>query len=235
MIDFNIHKDILRIEDLRLESNLSSLTSRDMGTIEAVRMLQVREKAYFQRDMLSIFRNFLSFCLQEHNVYLVLLEPYPQTQTSIRSKKGLLYKHRGAFEERAVFETEIEVSPRETLFAALARITEKDIDRFFNRFDDLPFALGLITPRNKKTFRTSRKDFLETIVSEGLKPGAIYWKNWLKLAAILTQPGRKFFSLQELNDTEYFRVFYHEADAAWGNSLERFISQELQTSPILQN
>lgn len=131
MIDFNIHKDILRIEDLQLESNLSSLTSRDMGTIEEAR--------------------------------------------------------------------------------------------------------SLIAPRSKKTFKTSRKDFLETIVSEGVKPGGIYWKNWLKIAAILTQPGRKFFSLQDLNDTEYFRVLYHEADAEWGGCLERFISQELQTSPILQN
>jgi hypothetical protein len=156
-------------------------------------------------------------------------------KTSIRSKKGLFYKHKGAFEKRAVFETEIEVSPRETLFAGLARVTEKNIDRFVNRFDDFPFAFGFIAPRSKKTFKTSRKDFLETIVSEGLKPGGIYWKNWLKIAAILAKPGRKFFSLQDLNDTEYFRVFYHEADAEWGHCLEHFISQELQTSPISQN
>jgi hypothetical protein len=72
MIDFNIHNNLLRIEGLGLESNLSSLTSRDRGKIGAIRVLQVKEKAYFQRDILSIFRNFLSFCLKEHNVYLVL-------------------------------------------------------------------------------------------------------------------------------------------------------------------
>lgn len=47
--------------------------------------------------------------------------------------------------------------------------------------------------------------------------------------------GRKFFSLQDLNDTEFFRIFYHKADEEWGHRLERFISQELHAGSILQN
>lgn len=235
MINYKIHKNILDLDDLNLESSLSSLTIQDRERIDLVNVLQVQEKAYFQRDMISVFRNFLSFCMKEHNVYLVLLEPYPQAKNRIRSKKGLLYNHKSAFGKNTALETETEVVSDETLFAGIIRITETNIDYLINHFDDFPFAFGLIAPRGTKTFKNNRKDFLEAIVLEGLQPGKIYWKNWLKIAALLVKPGRKFFTLQDLNDTEQFRVFYHQADTQWGNRLESFISQELQTSPLLQN
>ena len=235
MINYQIHNNILDLDDLNLESSLSSLTLQDRRIIDLVNVLEVKEKAYFQRDMLSIFKDFLGFCMKEHNVYLVLLEPYPQPQNRIRSKKGLFYNHKSSFGKNTALETETEVVSDETLFAGIIRMTEKNIDYLINRFDDFPFAFGLIAPRGAKTFKNNREDFLKTIVLEGLQPGKIYWKNWLKIAALLVKPGRKFFTLQYLNDTEHFRVFYHKADAQWGHLLERFISEELQTSPILQN
>jgi hypothetical protein len=235
MINYKIHKNILDLDDLNLESSLSSLTPQDRERIDLVNILQVQEKAYFQRDMLSIFKDFLSFCMEEHNVYLILLEPYPQTKNRIRSKKGLFYNHKSSFGKNTALETETEVVPDETLFAGIIRVTEKNIDYLINRFDDFPFAFGLIAPRGTKTFKNKREDFLKAIVQKGLQPGKIYWKNWLKIAALLVKPGRKFFTLQDLSDTEHFRVFYHKADMQWGNRLESFISQELQNSPLLQN
>jgi len=235
MIKFEIHHDILSLDDLNLESSFSALTSQDKEKLDALNILQVKESAYFQRDMASILRNFLGFCMKEHNVYFVLIEQYPQMKNRIRSKKGLFYKHKGHFEKSALFETETEVSPDETLFAGIIQLTEKNIDCVLSLLDGLPLAFGLISPRKKRTFKTSRKDFLETIIAKGLKPGKIYWKNWLKIAAILAMPGRKFFTLQDLNDAEHFRVFYHKDDGEWGHRLENFISHELQTGPILQN
>lgn len=235
MINYKIHNNILDLEDLNLKSNLSSLTSQDKEKIELINVLQVQEKTHFQRDMLSVFRDFLGFCMKEHKVYLVLLEPYPQAKNRIRSKKGLFYNHKSSFGKNTALETETEVESDETLFAGIIRVTEKNIDYLVNRFDDFPFAFGLIAPRGAKTFKNNRKDFLKAIVLEGLQPGKIYWKNWLKIAALLVEPGRKFFTLQDLNDTEHFRVFYHKTDAQWGDRLEGFISQELQSSPILLN
>jgi len=115
MINFEIHSNILDLDDLNLESSLSALSKRDMEKIGALNVLQVKERAYFQRDMTSILRNFLSFCMDEHNVYLVLLEPYPQMKNRIRSKKGLFYKYKGQLEKTALFETEAEVVPDENL------------------------------------------------------------------------------------------------------------------------
>lgn len=234
MINYEIHNNLLNIEDLNLASNLSSLTPQDKGKLDSVQVLQVKEKAYFQRDMISVFRNFLGFCLKDHNVYLILLEAYPQTKNRIRSKKGLLHKHKEEVEKHTVFETETEVSADETLLAGIIRVTGKSIDYIIDHFDDFPFAFGLITPRRSKAFKTNREDFLESIVVNGLKPGKIYWKNWLKIAALLVKPGNKFFSLHDLNDTEHFRIFYHKSDSPWGQRLEGFMLQELSINPTLQ-
>lgn len=235
MINYKIHNKILDLEDLNLESSLSLLTSQDKERIDLVNVLQVKEKAYFQRDMGSVLRNFLVFCMKEHNIYMVLLEPYPQMKNKIRSKKGLFYNHKSLFGKNTALETETEVLSDETLFAGIIRVTEKNIDYLVNRIDDFPFAFGLIAPRGTKTFKNNRQNFLKAIVREGLKPGKIYWKNWLKIAALLVKPDRKFFTIQDLDDIEHFRVFYHKADAQWEHQLEIFISQELQTSHLLQN
>ena len=130
---------------------------------------------------------------------------------------------------------ETEVSPKETLFAGIIRLTEKNVDFVLDCFDDFPIAFGLISPRRKSAFKTNRKDFLETLIAKGLKHGEFFWKNWLKIAVMLIRPGRKFFTLQHLNDTEHFSVFYHKEDAQWEHQLKTFISRELQTKPILQN
>ena len=87
MINYKIHTNILDLDDLGLESSLSSLTLQEKERIALVNVLQVQEKAHFQRDMISVFKSFLDFCMKEHNVYLVLLEPYPQAKNRIRSKK----------------------------------------------------------------------------------------------------------------------------------------------------
>lgn len=235
MIHFKLYDNPLALDDLNLASSLSALTPQERAKIESVRVLQVEEKAHFQRDLISVFRDFLAFCGQEHHVYLVLLEAYPQPRSGIRSKKGLLYRHKGALDKSAVFETEIEVSPGETLLAGMIRISEQNRDYLLDCFDDLPLAFAWIAPRNKKTFRTNRRDFLEAIVLEGLKPGKIYWKNWLKLVATLVKPGSKLCSLQDLNGTEHLRVFHHKGDAEWGHDLERFISQALAAGPVFQD
>ena len=60
MINFEIHDNILALDDLNLESSLSALSAQDMEKISALNVLQVRERAYFQRDMASILKNFLS-------------------------------------------------------------------------------------------------------------------------------------------------------------------------------
>ena len=235
MIDYEIHQNILALDDLNLESRKAALSAKDLEKIAALNVLQVRERAYFQRDMASILRNFLGFCLSEHNVYLVLLEPYPQMKNRIRSKKGLFYNYKDQFDKTALFETETEVSPEETLFGGIIRLNQKNIDHTLSMLKDLPFAFGLIAPKGTRTFKPNRKDFLETIITEGLKPGEIYWKNWLKIAALLAKPGRKFFTLQDLNDTEQLRVFYHRDDAEWEDQLKTFMTHALQPAPILQN
>lgn len=235
MINYEIHRNILGLDDLNLISNISALSARDKERIDAVNVLQVKEKAYFQRDMASIFRDFLGFCMKGHNVYFVLMEHAPEPRNRIRARKGLFYKHKGELDKQVLFETETEVTPDETLFSGIIRLTEQNIDYVLSCTHDFPLAFGFISLKRKRAYRPNRKDFLEAIVHEGLIPGNIYWKNWLKISSILVRPGRKFFYLRDLNDTEHFRVFYHKDDAQWGNQLESFISQELQTSPILQN
>jgi len=235
MIDYEIHQNILTLDDLNLESSKSALSAKNLEKIAALNVLQVKERAYFQRDMASILRNFLGFCLSEHNVYLILLEPYPQMKNRIRSKKGLFYNYKDQFKKTALFETENEVSPEETLFGGIIRLNQKNIDHTLSMLKDLPFAFGLIAPKRTRTFKPNRKDFLETIITKGLKPGEIYWKNWLKIAALLAKPGRKFFTLQDLNDTEQLRVFYHRDDAEWEDQLKTFMTHALQPAPILQN
>lgn len=234
MISYKGFTDILELEDLNLRSSLSSLTLQEIKAIELVNLVQVKEKAYFQRDMVTLLKNFMVFCLKEHNAYWVLIEHYPQPKNKIRSKKGLFLQHKKHLSKQTILETEIETSPGMTLFAGIIRLTEKNIDYLIHCFDDLPFAFGLIAPQGARPFKASRKKFLETIVYNGLTPGKIYWKNWLKIAALLIKPGRKLFTLQDLHDTEHFRVFYHKADEEWGLNLERFMSQELRTDPILQ-
>ena len=132
----------MREGDLHHFSNLALHEIKDGGVIKdiagkhiqpeeriaLVNVLQVQEKAHFQRDMISVFKSFLDFCMKEHNVYLVLLEPYPQAKNRIRSKKGLLYNHRSSFGKNTALETETEVVSDETLFAGIIRVTEKNID-----------------------------------------------------------------------------------------------------------
>jgi hypothetical protein len=235
MINYEIHRNILDLDDLNLESSLSALSALDQERIDAVNVLQVKEKAYFHRDMASIYRNFLGFCMESHNVYFVLMEHAPEPRNRIRTKKGLFYKHKGELDKQVLFETETEVAPDETLFAGIIRLTDQNIDFVLSLIRDFPLAFGFISPKGKRTYKPSRKDFLETLVHEGLTPGNIYWKNWLKISSLLVKPGRKFFYLWDLNDTEHFRVFYHKDDAQWGNQLESFISQEVRTDSILQN
>jgi len=235
MINYKIYNSLLEIEDLNLESSLSSLTLQDQKVLESLKALQVKEKAHFQRDMLSLFRNFLVFSTKAHKVYLVFLEPYPQKNNRIRSKKGLFYPHSIVFKQPATYETEIEVSPGETLLAGITQVTVSDIDSVVDCLDELPFAFGLAVPQQKRAFANSRKDTLETIVHQGLKPGKIYWKNWLKIVALLLKPERKIFTLQTLNDSEYFRVFHHRADGKWEKQLEHFFAQQLQNRPALQS
>jgi hypothetical protein len=52
---------------------------------------------------------------------------------------------------------------------------------------------------------------------------------------MLVKPGEKLFSLQDLNDTEHFRVFYHKDDVMWEDQLKTFVSPELQIDPMPQN
>lgn len=121
------------------------------------------------------------------------------------------------------------------LSAGIIRLTDQNIDFVLSLIRDFPLAFGFISPKGKRTYKPNRKDFLETLVHEGLTPGNIYWKNWLKISAILVKPGRKFFYLRDLNDTEHLRVFYHQADVEWGSRLEGFISRTLQPDPIWRN
>lgn len=235
MITFEHYNNILDLDDLNLESSLSTLTVQDKKKIGAVSVLQAKEKVFFQQDMSFVFRNFLDFCRKGHNVYFVLLENYPRMRSKIRSKKGLFYKEKEYFEKGVFLETEVDVEPGESLFAGIIRLTENNIDYLVNRPDDFPFAFGFIAPRGKKAFKTNRKNFLEAVVLEGLKPGEIYWKNWLKMATLLVKPGRKLFSLQDLNEVEYFRVFYHKGDTEWASRWENAIKQMLQTETALQN
>lgn len=235
MINYKIYNSLLEIEDLNLESSLSSLTLQDQKVLESLKVLQVKEEAHFQRDMLSLFRDFLVFSTEAHKVYWVLLEPYPQARNRIRSKKGLFYPHKTVFERPATYETEIEISPGETLLAGIIQVTVSNINNLIDHFDKLPFAFGLAVPQQKRTFANCRKDWLETLAKQGLKPGKIYWKNWLKIAALLVKPQRKIFTLQTLNDREYLRFFYHKADSLWEQELERFVTEQFQNSPIFQN
>jgi len=83
-------------------------------------------------------------------VYLIFLEPYPQTKSRIRSKKGLFYPHKTLFERLATYETEIEISPGETLLAGIIQVTVSNINDLIDHFDKLPFAFGLAVPQQKK-------------------------------------------------------------------------------------
>lgn len=235
MINFNIHTDIFRLDDLNLESNIFALSQRDKEKIKSVNLFQVKEQAYFQRDIVQFFRNFLVFCMEEHNIYFVFIEDYPQPKSRIRSKKGLFYTHKEKLEKNTVFETEMEVAPGETLMAGIIRLTSKNMDYVFGKLEKLPFAFGYLVPKGNKPFRISRKNFLETMVSQGLKHGKVFWKNWPKIAAYLVNPDKKLFYLQDLNDAEYFRVFYRKENKNWEYQLKRFVSNELQNSPMLQN
>lgn len=234
MINFEIHHNILNLDDLNLESNIISLSLKDKEKIDLLSVLQVKEKAYFQRDMGALFRDFLDFSMTEHKVYLILIEEYPQAKNKIRTKKGLFYKYRMHLEKSALFELEVEVSPNETLFAGIIRLTPKNINFIINHLNDIPFSFGLISPQGERTFKTSKKELLEKIVLEGLKHDKIFWKNWLKIATILAKAGRKFFYLQDLSDTEYFRVFYEKSDEEWERQLDRFFSQKLQVDHALR-
>lgn len=235
MIIHKTYNHLLELDDLNLESNLSFLTLQDQAIMDSVKALEVEEKAYFQRDMLSLFRSFLAFSAQAHKVYLIFIEPYPQTKSRIRSKKGLFCAHREIFERPTTYEVEIEVSPDKTFLAGITQVTASNINDVVNYMDELPFAFGLAVSQQKKTFTNSRKKMLQTIVNHGLKPGKIYWKNWPKIAALLVKPERKIFTLQTLNDSEYFRIFYHSADEQWEQELKHFFTQQLQNSPVFEN
>ncbi len=235
MIDFSRYDNLLDIDDLNLESNLTSLSNLDINKLKAVNAIQVKEHTLLEGNMDYAFRKFLSFSREEHNVYFVFVEDYPQAKSRIRSRKGLLYEHRLQLEKGIFLVNEVELTPNESLFAGIVRVTDKNFDYLIHHLNDLPFAFGLLSPYRHRTFTTNRKDFLNTVVLEGLKPGKIYWKNWLKIAALLVAPGKKFFSLQNLNDTEYLRIFYHQADVDWESSLRDFIVQKLQPGPLLMN
>lgn len=237
MIDFSRYDSLLDLDDLNLGSNLTSLSKLDKNKLEAVKAIQVKEQALLEGNMDYAFRKFLSFSREEHNIYFVFLEDYPQAKSRIRSKKGLLYKHKHSIPlEKGIFlANEIELTPNASLFAGVIRVTDKNFDYLIDHLYDLPFAFGLLSPYGHRTFKTNRKDFLNTVVLEGLKPGKIYWKNWLKIATLLVEPGKKIFSLQNFNDTEYLRIFYHEADVDWESDLRDFIVRKLQPGPLLLN
>lgn len=70
MIHFKLYDNPLVLDDLNLESSLSALTPQERAKIESVRVLQVEEKAHFQRDLISVFRDFLAFCgLKPSKIY----------------------------------------------------------------------------------------------------------------------------------------------------------------------
>jgi len=91
-------------------------------------------------------------------VYLIFLEPYPQTKSRIRSKKGLFYAHREIFERTTTYGIEIEVSPGKTLLAGISQVTAFNINDVVYCMDELPFAFGLAVPQQKRTFANSRKN-----------------------------------------------------------------------------
>lgn len=235
MIDFSRYDSLLDLDDLNLASNLTSSSNLDINKLKAVNAIQVKEHALLEGNMDYAFRKFLSFSREEHNVYFIFLEDYPQAKSRIRSKKALLYQHRLHLEKGISLVSEVELTPNESLFAGIVRMTDKNFDYLVDHLDDLPFAFGLLSLYRQRTLKTNREDLLNTVVSKGLNPGKIYWKNWLKIAALLVAPGKKIFSLQNLNDAEYLRIFYHEADVDWEAGLRDFIMQKLQPGPLLLN
>ena len=229
MIQYLRHNDILTLDDLHLPSYRTALTPQEMSHINDVRILEVREHAHFQRDIPSILRSFLDMAADTHHIHLVFLEPYPQPTSYIRSKKGLFGPHRNRIAQHARFELEVAVSSEETLWGGIIRLTAKNAGEVLSMLDELPFAFGLLTSRDKRSFTSSRADFLHTIITQILQPGAIYRPNPLKLAAFLTRPKRAWFTLRDLNDTEYFRIFFHHTDQTWAEIAE----QEVRGAPVV--
>lgn len=227
MIQYLRHNDILTLDDLHLPSYRAALTCREMSHIKDVRILEVREQAHFQREMPSILQSFLNMAMTTHHVHLIFLEPYPQAPSRIRSKKGLFYQYRNLLAQHDHFEREVPVSSEATLLGGMIRLTAKNAALLPDLLDELPFAFGRLSPRDQRSFATNRSDFLETIITQALQPGAISWPNPLKLAALLTRPHRPWFTLRDLNDTEYLRIFLHHADEAWAQAAERELNKVL--------
>jgi hypothetical protein len=111
-------------------------------------------------------------CLQSSLSSLTLHD-----QEKIEAVHVLHYQLKGQFDENTIFETDTKISNDQSLFAGIIRITAENLDYVVDRFDDLPIAFGLLSPQGKSPYKINRTDFLEEIVSKGLKPEKIYWKN----------------------------------------------------------